>query len=225
MHVHIATVGYQPEPVKKAFNAIPGIDKVYLLCGEKFHEKGEELVSFFENGMAKAELVLINGFNFNEIIQNIYRIYHMNKGRKTEFSINITGGTNLMAAAACSSAFFIGAKIYYVSWDDNKSLSEQLVEIPTPHTPNLDSLKPFTKDVLKFIYEEDCNGSIITNSTISNHFGRVKQNISYHVKRLKDEGLITAERGVIEDGKVLNNLVSLNLTDQGRLIASWLNYD
>ena len=53
----------------------------------------------------------------------------------------------------------------------------------------------------------------------------MKQNISYHVKRLKDEGLITAERGVIEDGKGLNNLVSLNLTDQGRLIASWLNYD
>ncbi len=225
MHIHIATVGEHSEPIKKAFNAIPGIDKVYLLCGERYRSECERLKDFIENGMAKVNIVIVNGFDFNEIIQNIYRIYYEEHGRNVTFSINITGGTNLMAAAACSSAYFIGATIYYVSWDDSKSLAEQLITIPTPHTPNLDSLKPLTKDILKFIHGEINEGRIVTNAIISDHFGMGKQNIAYHIKRLKSEGLVEQERGVrsAAGDKLLNNLVSVKLTDQGKLIACWLN--
>ena len=56
-------------------------------------------------------------------MNTIYRIYERENGKGVTFSINITGGTNLMAAAACSCAFFIGTTIYYVM-DDDKPAKE-----------------------------------------------------------------------------------------------------
>ena len=43
MHVHIATAGQAVEPVIKAFNAIPGIDKVYILYSKVYGESALEL--------------------------------------------------------------------------------------------------------------------------------------------------------------------------------------
>ena len=51
MHVHIATAGQAVEPVIKAFNAISGVDKVYILYSEPFLESARYLESFFGNAM------------------------------------------------------------------------------------------------------------------------------------------------------------------------------
>lgn len=223
MHVHIATMGKVQEPIKKAFNAIPGIDRVYLIGSSKYEESAEELKAFFTSGMASCEIVYVTGFDFQEIVSTIYRIYETERGKNVEFSINITGGTNLMAAAACSCAFFIGAEIYYVNWDPSVSIREQLIHIPTPKTPELSKIKGKTRTILKFILERTEKGCVISNSNISSQFDIDKQNSSYHLKILAGEGLIRIEKGYRKtNGQMDNRRNTIILTEQGRIVANWL---
>lgn len=218
MHVHIATAGQAVEPVIKAFNAIPGIDRVYILYSKVYGESALELESFFGKAMVPVVLRPINGFDFQNIVDNIYAIYQAEHGKGVEFSINITGGTNLMAAAACSCAFFVGAKIYYVLRDPEKTAAEQLVQIPTPRTPNLEKIKGKTAAILGFILEKSQRGEDVRSSDIGKAFDVDKQNSSYHLGVLEGEGLI--ERVTDPNDR---RVKLVRLTSQGRLVASWLS--
>ena len=222
MHVHIATVGKATEPVIKAFNAIPGIDKVYLLSSDRFPESRDMLLSFFRMAMVSAESRTVGGFDFQEIVDTIYSIREAEGGRGVRFSINITGGTNLMAAAACSCAYFVGADIYYVQWDDTKPASEQLVQIPVPRTPDMRRIKGTTRDVLGYILERADREAPVTAGEINAEFSLSKQNGNYHLRVLRDEGLIEVTRGVEVNGKVDNRQNAIRMTRQGRLVASWV---
>lgn len=218
MHVYIATAGQAVEPVIKAFNAIPGIDRVYILYSKVYGESALELESFFGKAMVPVVLRPINGFDFQNIVDNIYAIYQAEHGKGVEFSINITGGTNLMAAAACSCAFFVGAKIYYVLRDPEKTAAEQLVQIPTPRTPNLEKIKGKTAAILGFILEKSQRGEDVRSSDIGKAFDVDKQNSSYHLGVLEGEGLI--ERVTDPNDR---RVKLVRLTSQGRLVASWLS--
>lgn len=218
MHVHIATAGQAVEPVIKAFNAIPGIDRVYILYSKVYGESALELESFFGKAMVPVVLRPINGFDFQNIVDNIYAIYQAEHGKGVEFSINITGGTNLMAAAACSCAFFVGAKIYYVLRDPEKTAAEQLVQIPTPRTLNLEKIKGKTAAILGFILEKSQRGEDVRSSDIGKAFDVDKQNSSYHLGVLEGEGLI--ERVTDPNDR---RVKLVRLTSQGKLVASWLS--
>lgn len=222
MHVHIAISGASPEPITKAFNTISGIDKVYILYSKKYQDTAKKLESFIEEGMAEPNLVMITGFDFQEIVDRIYDIYEKESGKDVKFSINITGGTNLMAAAACSTAFFIGATIYYVQWDPELPVSKQLVEIPAPKTHNVNGLGEMTRKILGYISEEDRKGKAVTNSSISSRFDSTKQATAYHIRRLEHEKLITVERGLEMNGIMDNRQSRIVLTRQGRMISNWM---
>lgn len=225
MHIHIASMGKAKEPVIKGLKAISDIDKVYILASQKYLAEAEEVKSISEVYMMKTEICCISGFNFQEITESINQIYHENYKPGVKFSINITGGTNLMAAAACSCAFLIGATIYYVQWDESLSVSEQLQEIPMPHSPNLGSIKGKTRDILQYIYEQSSKGAI-SNSEIIQLFGIDKQNSGYHLRKLESEGLINITKGFrTSDGKIDNRCNTIHLTDQGKMVALWMRED
>lgn len=79
------------------------------------------------------------------------------------YTMNITGGMNLMAAAACSTAFFMDAVIYCVMYDREKEemgepqdpMEDGVVHIPTPKIPNVNGLGPKTREILEYILDED----------------------------------------------------------------------
>ncbi len=223
MHIHIATAGQAVEPVIKAYNAIPGIDRVYILISGVFEESAMVLEDFFIRAMVDVRVRIVDGFDFQGIVDTIYSVYEEEQGKGVEFSLNITGGTNLMAAAACSCAFFVGARICYVLRDPERSASQQLVWIPTPRTPDLRRIKGKTKDILAFILKECGDGGSITSSAITARFDVDKQNSSYHLRILEDEGLIEREQGAVINGKMNRRVKSIRLTGQGRLVASWLS--
>ena len=127
-----------------------------------------------------------------------------------------------MTAAACSCAFFIGATIYYVLNDENLSVKEQVIPIPTPRTPDLKSMKQETKDILKFILERTNQGKQTFVSDIVDRFDRSKQSTGHQIKLLKNEGLINNERHPEYNGKEDRRVKIIELTPQGRLIASWI---
>ena len=222
MHVHIASLGAKKEPVLKGINAIQGIDKVYLLTSEKFASVSDEVMTVCKSMCMDTETVIVSGFKFQEITEAINRIYTDNYTKRTKFSINITGGTNLMAAAACSCAFLIGADIYYVQWNEELSISEQLEKIPMPYSPNLGSIKGKTNDILQFIYDESEKGPV-SNTTIISKFNIDNQNSGYHLRKLEGEKLITITKGFKEEsGKVDNRKNTVELTAQGRMVALWM---
>lgn len=98
----------------------------------KFNQTAEEISSKLENiGFKNTCLVEVNPFDMNDIIEKIVKVAEQEKD--SLIYINITGGTNLMAGAACSASFFIGAKAYYVL-DENKlpknsTIEQQIIEL------------------------------------------------------------------------------------------------
>lgn len=218
MHVHIATIGGSPEPVTKAINAIsPGIDRIHLLASDRFRSVAEDVADTCRKLQIVPSIENVSGFDFQEIVNAISRIYDEENAKGVTFSINITGGTNLMAAAACSCAFFIGATIYYVHWRPDEPMSEQLEEIPVPNVPNLSSIKGKTRDILVYILRETRAGHQVSNKSVAAEFNAQKQNSGYHLSKLAANGLILMERN--PDDRRLNDI---SLTGQGTLIANWL---
>ncbi len=222
MHVHIAMMGQATEPVIKSFQAL-GYDRLYIVAGRKF----EDSVSWVKSAMSpfgvEVGVEYVSGFDFQEIVNAIYRIYESESSGSNlnTFSINITGGTNLMAAASCSCAFFIGATIYYVMMGDGL-VKDQVVPIPTPKTPNMALLKPETRQILRFILKEaECNRPV-TTAKLMDEFGKTKQSLNYQINVLRKEGLVENGDGVKDDGSVDRRYRTLILTPQGRLIASWI---
>lgn len=165
--------------------------------------------------------ICITGFDFQEVVDAIYRIYEKERGEEVEFSINITGGTNLMAAASCSCAFFIGAAIYYVMNGDGP-VKEQVKRIPVPKTPNVAALKEGTRGILRSILRQTVEEGYATTAELTEEFGMSKQALNHQLGILAREGLV--ERGEMRrpDGTVDRRYRSIVLTPQGRLIASWI---
>lgn len=230
MHVYIATVGKDTENLKKGFNVVGGIDKIYLLYSVNYKDAVdavEELEPYFRAGKAEVVSVGVDGFDFQSIVDAIYRIYIAESDPKTRFSINITGGNNLMTAAACTSAFFIGATIYYLQNDPNKPVSEHLTTIPTPKTPNLSRLGTTSKRILKYILETTSENSPTCNKYIAEFFSIGKQDVKHHIDILEDEGLVQRTRGFkVQTDKgyrVNNSMTSISLTKQGMLVARWIS--
>lgn len=222
MHVHIASMGRTKEPVLKGINAIPGIDKVYLMVSEKFAEEADEVKKICACMSMNVEIRYVSGFSFQQITETINGIHRENCKPGVTFSINITGGTNLMAAAACSCAFLIGATIYYVQWDDSLPISEQLQEIPMPHSPNLGTIKGKTEEILQYVYERSSEGPI-SNTDIIDKFDIDIQNSGYHLRKLEAEKLISITKGfVCPDGKTDKRRNTVALTDQGKMVALWM---
>ena len=220
MHIHIAMMGKVTEPVTKSFQAL-GYDKLYLLASSRYQESIEIVTETLKVFNVPVEVRYISGFDFQEIVDEIYRIYESENDRSVTFSINITGGTNLMAAAACSCAFFIGATIYYVMMGEGP-VKDQVVPIPTPKTPNLAAIKQDTRDLLRFIFDESSKGNPITTNSLMDRFGRSKQSINQKLNILRGEGLVENGSGIGPNGRPDRRYRTIVLTRQGRLIASWV---
>ncbi len=215
MHIHIANIGEHPEPVKNGVRGIGNIDSIYLLYSKKFLDQAKETELSFVNQGYRCEIIQINGFDFQEIIDRIYEIYNKNSQSKTEFSINITGGTNLMAAAACSTAFFTGAKIYYVLYNPenpNQDISERLIEVPTPKIPDVKHLKEHEKSILKALKD----GGKKSNSTIAESLDMSKQLCGRYIRNLEDMGLVE-----ITISGTDRRFRQVSLTREGKMISGW----
>ena len=215
MHIHIANIGERPEPVRNGVRGIGNIDRIYLLYSKKFLSQAEETKSgFLEQGYL-CEIIQISGFDFQEIVDKIYEIYKNNDDKDTSFSINITGGTNLMAAAACSTAFFTGAKIYYVLYDPNnpgQSLSERMIEVPTPKIPDVKRLKDHEKSIIRMLD----GGRSETNGAIADATGMSRQLCGRYIRNLEEMGLVES----LMDSRD-RRTHRVTLTREGRMISGW----
>ena len=113
MHIHIAFAGKEIEPTFSAVNALPcPKDHIILLYGrskdKKYEQTAEMLRDKLGGGNITCRIIPVDGFDFTSVIDTIYDCYeeYISKDKSTTMSIDITAGTNLMAAAACTAAFY-----------------------------------------------------------------------------------------------------------------------
>lgn len=214
MKIHIIPHGKNTDHIKRGLRAFKAIDRIYLLPGDKYRRVSSSLKNDLENFGYEVGIREIDAFNLRSIVDEIVGIAKENEN--ADFFINITGGTNLMAGGATSSAFFIGAQAYYVLEGNEKetSIDELVIELPVPTQPLYLEIEGLKRDILKVIKERTLNGkNYVTQKDIRDELGESPQNISYHVKDLEKKGLI--EKTV--DGRN----TKIKLMPQGELYLQW----
>lgn len=224
MHIHIASTGGRTENIQTGFNAVSSVDKLYLVYSNQRKHSAEDLQKNFTKIGVECIIKGVSGFDFQEIVDVIYEIYGENVNEKNlRYTINITGGTNLMAAAICSTAFFINAEIYYVMYDREKekngipqdSVEERVKRIPVPKIPNVNGLRSATREILEYILDND--GPDLTSVKVADAFGYSRQALKHHTDILKKEGIIEIEKWTKN-----NRLSRISLTQEGRMVAGWI---
>lgn len=230
MDVHIALLGRTKEPVLKGFRYYK-VDRLYLLHSSDSGSQHFEKVALdlkknlSDTGFNEITLVKIDAFDMRQIVDKIVEIAEKEKGSTVH--INITGGTNLMAGAACSASFFIGAKAYYVLeksvFGRSDSLENQIIELPVPRIPSSKSLEKTQKMILRKISEA---GGAIMNPHLIGELRVTPQKLSYHIRVLESNGFIETSRGGKSEsdkseGKSDRRVLKISLTEYGRLSASW----
>lgn len=151
----------------------------------------EKIEKDYEHSIRSIVTRRIPMFDFQGIVQNVFGIYQEERGPKVDFSVNITGGTNLMAAALCYVSYYIGAKIWYAG-NMKGPISEQVKEVASPKAIDVDKMKPITKDFLKIIYDKTMKDEQVSLGEACAIRGKeiTKQTATYQKKLLINLGLI-----------------------------------
>ena len=213
MSIHIVPHGRVTEHVKRGLQGHSGVDEVHLLSSDRFLETSQELANELRTFGYDVEVHEISAFKLRSVVDTIVTIAKGHPGE--EVYVNITGGTNLMAGAATSSAFFIGANPYYVLEPQaDESIDELIVSLPAPTQPLTFDLSGSQREVLELLGRWDAAGKgAVIGREIGDELGTSAQNVSYHVGKIEEKGLVTTKRN--------GRRKEIELTDAGRLYLRW----
>lgn len=156
------------DTIKKKYS----FNKTILLTSKELEEKAKKYDS-------KAEIKIINPFSKNTIKEICTQIFNEIKKTKEEVIINITEGTNSMAAAATVAAYYTGVKAINVN-------NKEIIELQTPPNSYEDYLTKKTTILLKKIQEKTKTTGVIEQSGLTSNPRR----ISRQLKSLETAGLI-----------------------------------
>lgn len=214
MKIHIVPHGRATVHVKRGLRDYASVDKVYLLTSDAFEDEGVKLESELAEFGYEVESRLIDAFDLRSVVDTIVGI--AKEHPDDDLFINITGGTNLVAGGATSSAFFIGATPYYVlePQDDDEDLDDLVMELPAPTQPLTFEIEGLQRDVLVTLgkWDEQGRRGVIMRE-IGEELGESAQKISYHVNQLETRGLVEKRSA----GRSKN----IYLTDVGKLYLRW----
>ena len=165
MVVHIAPIGESTGHVLEWIREVTPVTKIYLIHSKKsketnFPKKARELEKDIHKIRPSAEVimkVIENSFNIDDTYDAINEIINVerveNKIENYEIAINVSGGTNVMAAAAILAATMKCTKAYYVL-DERKNPGQDnyVVELPIPLI-NTGRMNETQQKVLRLIAE------------------------------------------------------------------------
>ncbi len=217
-------MGKNTDPVLKGFRGIPGIDKSYILYSSKYKESADEVEDFLDRANIPAVMRPIDEYDFSKVMDSIVDIDRAEKetGIRKKYSINVTGGTKVMGFAAYSSAYFIGATVYYVKeTNEDVPISDQIMTLMTTKPPKQSKTEKKSRAILNFILEETSAGEVVTNTKICERFGFTKQQVAYYIKNMREDGAINVINGIESNGRMNYSFNSIELTQQGHMIAKF----
>ena len=201
MHVHISLTDGSPDPVVKAFRKL-SFDRLYLLAGIASEAPAVDLGRTLEPLGVSTVIRRISGTSFGEVCDAVHSVCETEGPHGCSFSLGISGGTPVSAAAMYSCAYLMGADVYDAD-----------ILLPTPRVPELGEE---TRSVLESIgeLEDTCGRAGIKD--LSECTGRTKQSLNYQLNILRREGLVQD----VADPKD-RRCRSIGLTDKGRMVAGW----
>jgi DNA-binding transcriptional ArsR family regulator len=226
MSTHIVLMGRTDGPVLKGYQHYGGIRKLYLLHSPddiefKFKDLAMKVKKKLEGaGFEGVVLKQVNAFDMNDII---FAIIDIVDHEKPPYFVNITGGTNLMAGAACATSFFIGAKAYYVLGKRGGTMEEsQVIELPVPNIPYY---RTVDKSQLRVLEALSRLGGKAPNSILRESMEISPQILSYHIKELSRKGLVEVLREEVSssqnESRVDRRMITVKLTNAGKLVLGW----
>lgn len=207
--IQIALLGLTPVVVEEGLKKhIP--ERLHIL-----HTKNEKTYKFEiearrlkkkieEQYKIAVKLVKVDAFEMEDTIRTILTIISNELSKdntltKRDFSINITGGTKMMVAAASTAAYLAGSRVYYVM-ESSKYRGEDLVkELPMPIRPeddNRGNTSRTTAVILKKIKKlGKCTYKMLLEEVRKDPSLRKNQRIEYHLKKLLERNLISITIG------------------------------
>ncbi len=207
--IHIAMVGETTENIIHGVIQVGG-SELYPIVSEKFKESSvvnirSALPSVKLHRRINDRELVIDPFtddSFFHIVGLIVDIVNSRRGKKDEeIWINITGGTNLMSAAAATGAMLTEVKAYYVT-QSTKGESASIIELPFMMKSMKILENPKRKSIVKLLSQK----GKMTNGKLSTMLNLNKKSISKHAKILETHGIINRER----DGRNVFNALSDN---------------
>ena len=165
MVVHIAPIGRETKHVEEWLREVTPVTKIWLIHSKKkdgnvnFNKHAKDFEKKLKNDYAGVEVeqyLIDNPFGIDDImdaISDIVSIEENNVNSRQDFAINVTGGTNAMAAGAILQAMLLGTKAHYIlNRDKNPGQKEYAVELPIPSIGIL-RMDESQQKVLKIISE------------------------------------------------------------------------
>jgi DNA-binding MarR family transcriptional regulator len=213
MVIHISLIGRNPEHIWDGLKEIIPAEKLYLLhtsntSKDNFVEIAKKTKEEIQKIFCDTILVEVNAFNMMSVWNAIDKIVtdEMNKDAMLspkDFAVNVTGGTNMMAAAATIAATLTGCKAYYV-YDRriDKGRKKYTEELPIPPINIIRSLSNSHQKILKaisnsiFEYKGTKQNGVIRNKILQKQLNLKTSTLNSAIKQLKQKGYIETKRGV-----------------------------
>lgn len=214
----MSLVGRQPGGALQGLRIPPPMDHLILLHSSDAESRAAALTvkSVAEQLLPRGEveLIAIDPFGMSDVMAAITTIPRRHPS--SHLTVNISGGTNIMAGAALVGCFMLGADAVYIKEDKGprkRPLEERLLRLPVPKVAIRDLRGPQVK-VLQVLQEQGRASTAGAVSHLSRTLGMPPQLASYHLKRLVRWGLV--------DMETVGNRKDARLTDSGFLFASML---
>lgn len=204
--VHIAMVGSTIENIIAGINAMGATD-LYPIISENFwpeayDELKSRLSSIVElHDQLKGKKFIIDPFkddSFIKMLDMIIDIVEFHPNKDAEFWINITGGTNLMSAAAEAGAVLTRSTAYYVveGKENNEKKKRGSVIVLPWHSVNPLGLDNKRKQILSAL--DDNNNGLSNKGIIEiNKNDFTSRSIVHYLKELEKADYIAS----IRDGR------------------------
>ncbi|MDG6934427.1 MAG: hypothetical protein JRN68_06980 [Nitrososphaerota archaeon] len=212
-NIQISIVGEQPGGAIQGLRVPPPFDRLVLLHGDSSSSRdAASKVKEVAGAMVASdeiELIQVDPFGMGDVLNNVtkVRIYDPD----ATITVNLSGGTNIMASAALLGCFIIGADAFYIKFKKGEvegPLEDRLVHLPIPRV-RLDDVKGSKLKILQLLVGR--KGAALTQGELAYRLNMSPQLVSIHVKQLAKWRLVT----VSSEGRTNY----LTLTDSGRLFA------
>ena len=251
MVIHIALVGKETGQVFPGLKEIIPAEKLYLLHSPnteriKFANSAKKLKKEIEKTFCETVLVKIDAFEMMNILETIDKIVsdeikNSNYDLDTiDFAVNVTGGTNILAAGATLGAMLTGTKAYYVQDSRIGPKRKKYAEfLPIPPINIIRSLSKTQQKILQtlekgsFEWKGNKQKNVMKNKDLENKLKMRTSSLNSAVKELVKKRFVETKRGVpvikfkkgsadqkpVEVEEVLENQMLVKITDLGRIQA------
>ena len=242
--IQIALVGETPEVVEEGVRKnVP--EKLFILHTKnethyKFQNEakklGRKIASEYQ---IPTVLVLVGAYDTDDVINKILIIIAKERKQsrsleRSDFAINITGGTKAMVAAASTASYIAGSRLYYVLNPEQARGTDIVLELPVPSIPRNDNRGNTTKTtsiVLQFIGKlgKTNNSILLQKLRDSRKITKLTpQKLQYHLQKLEANNLITITRGWVRginrdtgQPRINRKLTTIELTITGEYYAEF----